>query len=101
MVLFITIRSFVTGAIVTVYNHDIGPCNLFQICNLFHHNTNFLIIIFYKGEGRQSVTVFGLLQIPGFSSPKFVNLAFFVSEFLGSYCNSRKHYNLFILVYVS
>ena len=38
MVLFITIRSFVIGAIVTVYNHAIGPCNLFQKCNLFHHN---------------------------------------------------------------
>ena len=36
MVLFITIRSFVTGAIVTVYNHAIGPCNLFQLCYLFH-----------------------------------------------------------------
>ena len=36
MVLFITIRSFVTCAIVIVYNHDIGPYNLFQICNLFH-----------------------------------------------------------------
>ena len=35
MVLFITIRSFVTCAIVTVYNHAIGPCNLFQKCNLF------------------------------------------------------------------
>ena len=37
MVLFITIRSFVTDAIVTVYNHAIGPCNLFLKCNLFHH----------------------------------------------------------------
>ena len=36
MVLFITIRSFVTGAIVTVYNHAIGPCYLFQLCYLFH-----------------------------------------------------------------
>ena len=37
MVLFITICSFVTCAIVTVYNHAIGTCNLFQKCNLFHH----------------------------------------------------------------
>ena len=36
MVLFISIRSFVTGAIVTVYNHAIGPCYLFQLCYLFH-----------------------------------------------------------------
>ena len=39
MVLFITIRSFVTGAIVAVYNHAIGPCNLFQKCNLCHHKS--------------------------------------------------------------
>ena len=39
MVLFITICSFVTGAIVTVYKHAIGPCNLFQLCYLFHDKT--------------------------------------------------------------
>ena len=37
MVLFITTLRFVTGAIVTVYTLAIGPCNLFQKCNLFHH----------------------------------------------------------------
>ena len=35
--LFITTLSFLTGAIVTVYNHAIGLYNLFQKCNLFHH----------------------------------------------------------------
>ena len=45
MVMFKTIRSFVTGAIVTVYNHAIGPCNLFQKCNLFHHSMQSPMII--------------------------------------------------------
>ena len=36
-----------------------------------------------KGEGCQSVTVFGLHQIPGISSQNFGNLAFFVTEFVG------------------
>ena len=38
MVLFITTINFVTAAIVTVHNHDIGPCNLFKKYNLFHDN---------------------------------------------------------------
>ena len=36
--LFITTLGFFTGAIVTVYNHAIGPYNLFRKCNLFHHS---------------------------------------------------------------
>ena len=40
LVLFIITISFVTGAIVTVYNHAIGRCNLFQKCNLFHHSSS-------------------------------------------------------------
>ena len=34
-----------------------------------------------KGEGCQSVTDFGLHQIPGIASQIFGNLAFFVTEF--------------------
>ena len=45
MVLFITTPILVTGDSVTVYNHAIGPCNLFQKYNLFNHNRSYFVCI--------------------------------------------------------